>query len=329
MAASPKHRDQKRRRRSKLWKGLLVGGAAVGIPAIANALISKRSRALGLPSWGRHQRYAWKYGEISFQTIGRGEPVVLIHSFGPGHDSEEWRQVGELLANRNRVYAVDLLGWGRSDKPKLTYDGEVYIQLITSFLQDVVGQPCVVAAAGLPAAYAIQIAVDHPELVRALALVVPSGLAIHSDEPDIKDALLNRLLRLPIVGTTALNLFTSRSGLGQHLRREVFTSAEQVDAARLDHYYRSSHQTGAHVALAAYLSGYLNHGVDDELPRLNRPVWLAWGREAENPSLETSDFWLQRLPDCGLDVFENSGNLPHLETASVFTTGFKGFLSSL
>ncbi len=329
MAASPNHRDQKKRRRSKLWKGLLVGGAAIGIPAIANALISKRTRALGLPSWGRHQRYAWKYGEISFQTIGKGEPVLLIHSFGPGHDSEEWHQVGELLADGHKIYALDLLGWGRSDKPRVEYDGELYIQLITSFLQDVVDQPCVIAAAGLPAAYAVQVAVDHPELVRALALVVPSGLAIDSDEPDIRDALLNRLLRLPILGTAALNLFTSRSGIGQHLRREVFTGAEQVDAARLDHYYRSSHQTGAHASLAAYLSGYLNHAVNDELPRLNAPVWLAWGQNAETPRLETSDFWLHKMPETQLEIFENSGNLPHLETPSAFATGLKGFLSSL
>ena len=95
MAASPNHRDQKKRRRSKLWKGLLVGGAAIGIPAIANALISKRTRALGLPSWGRHQRYAWKYGEISFQTIGKGDEAELgeLISFRdnqpPAKDAEE------------------------------------------------------------------------------------------------------------------------------------------------------------------------------------------------------------------------------------------------
>lgn len=329
MAARSTHREQKRRRRGKLLKGLLVGGAAVGIPALANALISKRSRQLGLPGWGRHQLYAWKYGEVSFQLIGEGDPILLIHSFGPGHDSEEWRQVGELLAEKRRVYALDLIGWGRSHRPEMAYDGEVYIQLITSFLQDVVSRRCVVAAAGLSAAYAVQVAVDHPELIAALALVVPSGLTIHSDEPDLKDALVNRLLRLPILGTSALNLLTSRSALGQYLRRDVFAAAEQVDAARLDHYYRSSHQPGAHAALAAYLSGYLNHGIDDELPRLEVPVWLAWGRNAETPSLETADLWLLGVPHASLEVFDESGNLPHLETASSFGSSLTTFLASL
>ena len=51
----------------------------------------------------------------------------------------------------------------------------------------------------------------------------------------------------------------SRPALSQYLRKEVFQSPEKVDAARLEHYYRSSHQPGTHAPLAAYLSGYLNH----------------------------------------------------------------------
>ncbi len=329
MTARSTHQEQKQRRRRKLLKGLLFGGAAIGIPALANVVISKRSRALGLPSWGRLELYAWKDGEIAFQRIGTGDPILLLHSFGPGHDSEEWRQVGELLARRHRVYALDLLGWGRSHKPEIAHDGELYIQLITSFIQDVVGERCTVAAAGLSAAYAVQVTVDHPELVGALALVGPSGLEIHSDEPDLKDALVNRVLRLPIVGTFALNLFTSRSALGQYLRRDVFTATEQVDAARIDHYYRSSHQPGAHAALAAYLSGYLNHSIDNVLPRLKVPVWLAWGRNAEAPALDTAEIWLQLVPQASLDVFDDSGSLPHVESASSFASSLQSFLSSI
>lgn len=329
MAAHQNDSEVKKRRRSKLWKGLLVGGAAVGLPALANALISRRSQPLGLPSWGRHRTYAWKFGEISFQQIGTGEPIVLVHGFGPGHDAEEWRLAGELLGSNHHVYALDLLGWGRSSKPRMHYDGEVYIQLITSFLQDVVRRPCVLGAAGVPAAYAVQVAADHPELIEALVLSAPTGLAVDTDEPDIKDALVNRLLRLPILGTSALNLFTSRSSLGQYLRRDVFDSAEQVDAARIEHLYRSSRQPGAHTALAAYLSGYLNHAVDDELSRLQAPVWLGWGRTADAPPVEVADFWLQTVPEAELEIFEECGNMPHLERPSSFATGCQRFLSSL
>ncbi|MDH3402924.1 MAG: alpha/beta fold hydrolase [Acidobacteriota bacterium] len=310
--------DQKHRRRSRLLKGLLLGGAAVGLPALANALIARRNRRLPPPGWGRTQRYSWKLGEISYQDLGAGEPVVLVHSFGPGHDSEEWRQVAEALSREYRVLAVDLIGWGRSEKPDSVYDGEVYIQLLGDFLEDVVTRRCVLVAAGLSGAYAIQVAVDRPELLAAVGLVVPAGIDAEGDEPDLKDALVHWLLRTPVFGTAALNLYTSQTALGQYLRREVLATPERADAAKIEHLYRSSHQPGAHAALAAYVSGYSNHRVVEVLSRCGLPVWLAWGRGARNPSVETADLWLQRMPLAELDVFEESGNLPHLEEPRAF-----------
>ena len=133
------------------------------------------------------------------------------------------------------------------------------MRLILDFLEDVVRRRAAVVGAGLSAAYAVQVAADRPELVRALGLVVPAGLDVHGDEPDVKDALVYRLLRLPVLGTSALNLYTSRAGLSHHLRREAYSAPERVDAATIDQLYRVSHQPGAHGALAAYLSGYSNH----------------------------------------------------------------------
>ncbi len=329
MAAQTSQQEQKRRRRKRLLKGLLLGGAAVGIPALANALIARRTRRLPGTGWGSSHRYAWRYGEIRFQLLGEGDPVVLLHSFGPGHSGDEWRPVAEFLAARHTVMVPDLLGWGRSDKPRIGYDGELYIRLVHDFLEDVVRERATLVGAGLSGAYAVQVAADRPELVHALGLVVPAGIDFHGDEPDIKDALVFRLLRLPVLGTSALNLYTSRTGLAHYLRRDVFAAEERVDAAAIDRLYRFSHQPGAHTALAAYLSGYLNHRVLRSLPRLKTAPWIAWGRAATSPPVESADLWLHHLPEAELEVFEDSGNLPHLEQAQAFSRKLEGYLSAL
>lgn len=315
-------------RRRRLVKGLLLGSAAVGLPALANALIARRSEKLGCPAWGRQECFAWREGEISYQSYGMGAPLVLLHSFGPGHDSEEWRPASEPLARSFRVFAPDLLGWGRSDKPDIQYDDELYLGLLVDFLREVVAERCILVAAGLPAAYAVQVAVDHPELVSHLGLVVPLGIESRSDEPDIKDALVHRLLRVPILGKSGLNLLTSRAALQKYLQKEVFRSPEKIDAARLDHYYRSSHQPGARTPLAAYLSGCLNHGVADIASRLEIPLWLAWGRHARHPPVETADLWLHHVPSAELAVFEDSGNHPHLEAGSRLSQSLESFITS-
>lgn len=328
MAAQTAEERQRTRRRKRLIRGLLVGAAAIGVPALANALVRRRVGRLPPPRWGRLHRYAWREGEVVFQRLGQGPALVLLHSFGPGHDAEQWRPTAERMAAGWRVFAPDLPGWGRSDKPALTYDGELYIQLLADFLHDVVGERAVVAAAGLPAAYAVQVAVDNPEMVRALALVSPLGLDAHGDEPDFKDALLHRLLRLPILGQSALNLYTSRSGLAHHLRSEVYAAPERVDASLVERHWNLSHQPGAHAALAAYLAGYLNHGVEDLLPRLDVPVWLAWGRQSAYPPVEAADLWLKHL-DAELTVLEESGSQPHGERPAGFCRALTRFLEGV
>lgn len=330
MAAQTREEEQRQKRRKRLIQGLAMGSAAIGVPALLNTLVSRRARRLPSATWGSGDRYAWKDGDVVFQRLGEGRPLVLVHSFGPGHSATEWRRAAEILAADFRVHVPDLLGWGQSDKAaSTTYDGELYIELLSDFLRDVVGAKALLVAAGLPAAYAVQIGVDQPELVRALALVTPLGVELHGDEPDLKDAVVHRLLRLPVLGTSALNLFTSVSGITNYLRREVYASPALVDDALVEEHYRNSHLPGAHAALAAYLAGYLNHGVREVLTHLALPVWIGWGRRAPSPTVESADLWLRHLPEADLEVFEHCGVLPHAESPEEFSRKLQQYLVRL
>ncbi len=324
-------RDQelRQKRRKRLVRGLLMGGAAIGVPALFNALVSKRAKQLTAPAWGEGETFRWKQGDVCFQRLGTGRPLLLLHSLGPGHSSTEWRRAGELLAEHYEVFAPDLLGWGQSDKPTLTYDSELYIDLIGDFTKRVVGDRPIAVAAGLPAAYVTQLAIDQPELFRALALVVPVGIELQSDEPDFKDAIVHWLLRLPVLGTSALNVYTSRTAIINYLRREVYAVPARVDDTLVDRHYRNSHQPGAHGALAAYLSGYLNHSVREILDSVDIPVWLGWGRQAAAPEVESADLWLRQLDGAELEILEHCGILPHTEAPDEFVKRLRHFLSSL
>ncbi len=327
--AETRDEELRKKRRRRLVRGLVMGGAAIGVPALINAMVSRRAGKLPAAVWGHGEAADWKHGKIRYQRLGEGPPVLLLHSFGPGHSSEEWRGVAEKLAGGYEIFAPDLLGWGRSDKPPLTYDGELYIELIRDFTERVIGAPPAIVAAGLSAAYAVQLAIDQGEMIRALALIVPLGIELHGDEPDFKDALVHRLLRLPILGTSALNVYTSRSAIATYLGREVYAAAKQVDDALVDRHYRNSHQPGAHGALAAFLSGYLNHSVRENLDRVDVPAWLGWGRRAATPPVESADLWLRSLPTAELEIFENSGILPHAESAEEVARRLERFLGDL
>jgi pimeloyl-ACP methyl ester carboxylesterase len=321
--------------RSRRWtRGLLVGGA-LGLPVLAfaaSAWIRHRAPAPRPPQWGRRHRYAGRFGEIVYQQLGQqpgqdrgARALVLLHSFGPGHDAGEWRGAAEILGQRFRVYVPDLPGWARSEAPR-SYRPASYLRVLEDFLGTVVGEPAVVVAAGHSAAYAAELAAVRPELFRGLALVAPVGLRTASDEPRPSARLLRRLLLLPIVGAALLDALTSRNALIRYLRRDVYAAPERVDAALVDQAYRASHHPKARRALAAYLAGQLDLELTTRRRPARLPVWLAWGRQAVQPPVENADLWLRHFPQAELDVFEGCGLLPHAEAAARFCHALVGFV---
>lgn len=65
------------------------------------------------------------------------------------------------------------------------------------------------------------------------------------------------------------------------------------------------------------------------LPRLSVPLWIAWGSRATSPPIETADLWIRQIPAAELEVFKDTGNLPHTERAGRFSQRLERFLSSL
>ncbi len=125
-----------------LWKTMIAGGAGVVALAAMNAAISKNASdpddsALG----GEARFFDWKHGRIFYRTAGTGNsgpPLVFIHGVGAGSSSFMWRKTFDVLARDFQVYAVDLLGFGFSDKPSTApYSADLYVELITDFIREV------------------------------------------------------------------------------------------------------------------------------------------------------------------------------------------------
>ena len=87
-----------------------------------------------LPENGKF--YDWKFGRIFYRKRGYGAPVLLLHGFEPSHSSKDLESLSKYLADRHTVYSVDLLGFGFSDKPWITYTNFLYVQLIQDFIKN-------------------------------------------------------------------------------------------------------------------------------------------------------------------------------------------------
>jgi pimeloyl-ACP methyl ester carboxylesterase len=103
--------------------------------------------------------------------------LIFLHSVGGGSSAYEWSKVYPAFANTHRVIVPDLIGWGASAHPQRDYQVSDYWQMVTELIQQVAQPPVAVVASSLTGGMMIRLAIQQPELFKALCLVCPSGYA--------------------------------------------------------------------------------------------------------------------------------------------------------
>lgn len=305
------------------WRTALaaVTGTVVGLSAL-NTWLSWRAGPLesGLP--GNRRFYHWVRDgaiyNVFYQVDGNGPPVVLVHGINAAASSFEMRRVYAGLRASHRVYAIDLLGFGLSDRPARAYRAADYVDLLRDFLGDVVQQPTALIASSLSAAYAVEVAAGAPELVQRLLLICPTGLQRLAAPPSRPQQALGWLLRTPVLGSTLFNLLVSRPSLRYFLAERTYADPSLVTDALIDAYYRTSHQEGARYAPAAFVGGALNQSIQTTYPTVRQPVQIVWGREAQLTPVSDANLFIRLRPESRLKVFDRCGLLPHDERADDF-----------
>jgi pimeloyl-ACP methyl ester carboxylesterase len=311
------------------WKKILLsGGALLGAAAAYNAFARKGVDQLTNLIGGEEGGFEWRDRRIAFTKHGEGPPILLIHGIHPAAWSYEWRNNVDALSRANTVYTIDLLGFGRSDRPAIRYSARLYISLISDFVSRVIDAPCVLVASSLAGAYAIVLAARDPHRFPAVALIAPSGL-VRQNEPVGLGGEAGRLaVDTPIAGTAMFNALVSRPSLRRSLRNSYSNDA-LVTRELVEIYYATSHQRGARHAPAAFLSGHLNIDVHNALRRLSQPALLVWGEQSSIAPVEEFRGFRELKRDFEISVLSPAGDLPHDERAEDFNVILSTWLNRL
>lgn len=311
------------------WKKIaLSGGAILGAAAAYNAFARKGVDKLTNLIGGEEGGFEWREHRISFTRRGSGPPILLIHGIHAAAWSYEWHDNADYLAQSNTVYTIDLLGFGRSDRPAIRYSARLYISLISDFVHQVIGEPCVLVATSLSGAYAIVLAARDPERFPAIALIAPTGLVRLNRDSGVGGEAGRLAVETPIVGTAMFNSLVSRRNIRRWLER-TYVDDTIVTKDLIDIYYWTSHQIGARHAPAAFLSGNLNIDVRQALRRLTQPALLIWGEEGSITPIEEFRGFRGVKPDFELAVLTPAGDLPHDERPDDFNVILSTWLNRL
>ncbi len=309
-----------------LTTGLIVGGT-LGAMAAYNRLTESLAGALDTVLTGEERRYPWKYGDMFYEVKGPrdAKPLLLVHGFGPGASSYEWRKNIDSLAENFRVYAIDLLGFGLSDHPAIDYSAEVYADLLSDFIREAIGQPTVVVARGLSGAYAIAGAYRRPQYFERLILVSPPESILQELFPGTLNTAVKTALRLPIVGQFIYNLLTSRGAIRGYYEDQGFHNPGLITDELVEYIYTSAHQADSRYPAASLFSDGLILDVHEPFARLQVPVIAVWGREGSLAPSEASAAFKRVNPRIEVRILDKSRAHPQEEQAIAFNTLIRDF----
>ena len=314
------------------WRNLLLGGgAAVGAVATYNALARRDVAPLDDPLGGDEGTFEWRGHRVAYTVRGSGPPLLLVHSIHASAWAYEWKDNVETLAERHTVYAIDLLGFGRSSRPAIRYTARLYLSLISDFVEEVIGGPCALVASSLTAAYALVLGARDPQRFPALVVVEPARLVRLSDNAGAPGDVARLAVDTPVLGTAFFHSLVSRTSLRAFLKLSYHDN-DLVTDEMVDAYYAASHQPGAKHAPAAFVAQQLNIDVRQAVRRLTQPALLVWGEQARMEPIDEIRPFLTLHPDFETAIFDPSGDLPHSERAPEFNeivTQFLGRVGAL
>ncbi len=195
-------------------------------------------------------------GKISYYVDQQkpGRPLVLIHSINAAASAHEMRPLFEQFRLQRPVYALDLPGYGFSDRQRQHYDPLLFEDAITDMLASQVGEPADVVALSLGCEFAARSALRRPELYHSLAFISPTGFNLPVNKRTGGSDSLYGLFTLPLWRRPLYDLITTRGSIQFFLQKSF---VGPVPPSLVNYAYATSHRPGAEHAPLAFISGKL------------------------------------------------------------------------
>lgn len=260
----------------KLVLATIVIGTAMHV---VNEYIIKIANSKNLLKKDDGKYYSFKYGNVFYKVSGEGKPVLLIHDINESSSGAEWIYLEKKLSKTNKVYTLDLLGCGRSDKPKFSYNSFLYVQLITDFIKDVIGEPADIIATGKSVAPVIMSAKLKEENIDRIILINPADLSELNDIPDEFSKIKKMILSCPIVGTFVYHMLHTKDCIFNQFINDYISDSNADLTEICEYYYESAHldKSGSKYLYASLLGGCLNMNINHGIKVLDKDIIIVSG----------------------------------------------------
>ena len=268
------------------------------------------------------QYWTWNTFNICYQTLGDAGPaVILVHGFGAslGH----WRKVIPTLAESCRVYAIDLLGFGGSDKPTpgdpLPYTFETWGQQLVDFCREVVGTPAFFVGNSIGCIAAMQATVMEPQLFQGAVLINCSVRMLHERRrtqipwhQQLSTPIIQSLLGVSWFGRLFFKLL-ARRGTVRSVLLQAYAQPDAVTDELVDILMKPAADPGAADVFTAFTRYSQGPLPEDLLAQLPCPALILWGQDDPWEPIDMARTWAEFPAVEAFIPLENAGHCPQDE----------------
>ena len=270
-------------------------------------------------------KYA-KVGEINmrFWSMGdRGPILILLH--GIGCHVEMWEKNIAALSQDHHVYAIDIMGFGRSDKPPAPYSPQLLVRFVLDFMETLHIEKATLIGNSMGGGISMMIAIQSPERVDKLVLVDTIGLG-----KEVSPVL--RLMSLPLIGELLTR--PGRKGVLRTMKLCLYDPSAVTDdfierAAQIAVLPRAQN-----AFLATLRSGGAFGGIKKELlsayfdnfHRIKAPSLVIWGRQDRIFPVAHAQVALEKIPGAKLHIIDRAGHFPQMDQPEEFNAAVLEFL---
>jgi pimeloyl-ACP methyl ester carboxylesterase len=269
--------------------------------------------------------------ELFYFEAGQPNQPHLVMLHGLGDEADTWRHVFLPLAENYHTLALDLPGFGRSDKPDVDYTPEFMLDSILGLLDQSDVSKAILMGSSLGGILAHGLAVTNPDRVAGLILV---GGALLQSEP-MGDRSL-RLMQLPLIGEWLYTRLRKDPDAAFNSLGNVYHDLEKLPESDREFLYTrvnrrvwSDGQRRAYFSTLRNLSPWvkgMQSSLSEQLKQLNIPTLVARGQFDGLFSETNADQILAIQPQAEKATVEQAGHLPHQENPQAFLSVIRPWL---
>lgn len=294
----------------------------------------------------------WQWRGQSIYYVRAGErqpqrpPLLLVHGFGASTD--HWRKNIAELCNDFEVWAIDLLGFGRSAKPNWQYSGDLWRDQLYEFITQVINQPVILAGNSLGGYVCLCVAAQRPDAAAGLVLLnsagpfsenqpAPEPESLQTEvqppqQPDLLQKLLGDVVRWILQQPWARFLlfqYVRQPWVIRQTLEKVYLNKSAITDQLVEEIYRPACDPGAAEVFASVFSTPQGEKVDVLLKQLTCPLLMLWG-EADPwiNARERGMKFRQYYPEL-TEYFLRAGHCPHDEVPEQVNSLLRAWVLSI